>query len=71
MGCTVDIAFGGVGDARPVDGGSGTPCVTEVVAGVMAEGGAMLRSTESLVCRNSAEISPRNNAWFSTSRTDC
>lgn len=72
MGCTIEIAFAGEGDARPVDGGdggSGTLSVTEVVGG--AGGGAMLRSTESLACRNSAEISPRNNAWFSTSRTDC
>jgi hypothetical protein len=66
VGCTVVIAFEGTGNARPVDGGGGTSDVTEVVGG-----GAMLRSAESLACRNTAEISPRNNAWFSTSLTDC
>ena len=78
MGCTVDIAFGGAADARPMDGGGGGSAalgVTEVVGGArgseVAGRGAVLGSEEGPACRNIAKSTPWNDVWFSRSRTDC
>ena len=76
MGCTIDIASARAGDARQMDGSSAALGVTEAVGGgargdEVVGGGAILSSEESLACRNIAESSPRNNVWFSTSRTEC